>query len=127
MEANPRAAIVMHWKSLRRQVRVRGPIEPVTEAESGAYFQSRDRGARIGAWASEQSRPLEDRLGLEKRIAEFAARFGLGGVPRPPYWRGYRLVPLTIEFWRDRPFRLHDRLVRARGAGAPWSRRRLYP
>lgn len=128
LEANPRAAIVMHWKSLRRQVRVRGQIEPVTEAESDAYFQSRDRGARLGAWASQQSRPLEDRLALEKRIAEFAAKYGLGEVPRPDYWRGYRLVPLSFEFWRDRPFRLHDRLVFRRAApGQSWSRQRLYP
>jgi len=128
LEANPRAALVMHWKSLRRQVRVRGLIEPVTAAESDAYFQSRDRGARIGAWASQQSRPLEDRLALEKRIAEFAAKFGLGEVPRPDYWRGYRLLPLTIEFWRDRPFRLHDRLLFAREApGRAWAKSRLYP
>lgn len=128
LEANPRAAIVLHWKSLRRQVRVRGLIEPVTDAESDAYFQSRDRGARIGAWASAQSRPLEDRLALEKRIAEFAAKFGLGEVPRPEYWRGWRLVPLSIEFWRDRPFRLHDRLVFTRESPqAPWAKQRLYP
>ncbi|HRK63052.1 MAG TPA: pyridoxamine 5'-phosphate oxidase [Terricaulis sp.] len=128
LEANPRAAIVLHWKSLRRQVRVRGLIEPVAEAESDAYFQSRDRGARIGAWASAQSRPLEDRLALEKRIAEFAAKFGLGEVPRPDYWRGWRLVPLSIEFWRDRPFRLHDRLVFTRESPqAPWAKQRLYP
>ncbi|HRP10524.1 MAG TPA: pyridoxamine 5'-phosphate oxidase [Terricaulis sp.] len=128
LEAHPRAAIVMHWKSLRRQVRVRGLIEPVTDAESDAYFQSRDRGARIGAWASQQSRPLEDRLALEKRIAEFAAKFGLGEVPRPEYWRGYRLLPLSIEFWRDRPFRLHDRLVFTREApGGAWRKTRLYP
>lgn len=128
LEANPRAAIVLHWKSLRRQVRVRGLIEPVAEAESDAYFQSRDRGARIGAWASAQSRPLEDRLALEKRIAEFAAKFGLGEVTRPDYWRGWRLVPLSIEFWRDRPFRLHDRLVFTRESPqAPWAKQRLYP
>jgi pyridoxamine 5'-phosphate oxidase len=128
LAANPRAAIVMHWKSLRRQVRVRGGIEPVADAEADAYFQSRDRGARLGAWASQQSRPLPDRLALEKRIAEFAARFGLGEVPRPDYWRGWRLVPLAIEFWRDRPFRLHDRLVFTReGPQSPWAKQRLYP
>jgi len=125
---NPRAALVFHWKSLRRQVRARGLIEPVSDAEADAYFQSRDRGARLGAWASRQSRPLEDRLALEKRIAEFAAKYGLGEVPRPEFWRGYRLVPLTIEFWRDRPFRLHDRLAFTRGApGQAWAKRRLYP
>lgn len=126
--ANPRAAVVFYWKSLKRQVRVRGLIEAVSDAEADAYFQSRDRGARIGAWASQQSRPLEDRHALEKRIAEYAAKFGLGEVPRPEYWRGWRLVPLSIEFWRDRPFRLHDRLVFERAdAKAPWSKHRLYP
>ena len=125
---NPRAALVFYWKSLKRQVRARGLIEPVSDAEADAYFQSRDRGARLGAWASAQSRPLEDRLSLEKRIAEYAAKFGLGEVPRPPYWRGWRLTPLSIEFWRDRPFRLHDRLVFERAeANAVWSKRRLYP
>lgn len=128
LESNPRAAIVMHWKSLRRQVRVRGAVEPVGDAEADAYFQSRDRGARLGAWASAQSRPLEDRLALEKRIAAFAAKFGLGAVPRPEHWRGWRLVPLAIEFWRDRPFRLHDRLAFTRAEpGAPWTKQRLYP
>jgi len=128
LSENPRAAVVFYWKSLKRQVRVRGLIEPVSDAEADAYFQSRDRGARIGAWASAQSRPLEDRLALEKRIAEYAAKFGLGEVPRPDYWRGWRLVPLTIEFWRDRPFRLHDRLVFERtDAKAPWVKSRLYP
>lgn len=128
LEANPRAALCFHWKSLRRQVRVRGVIAAVGEAEADAYFATRDRGARIGAWASQQSRPLEDRRALEKRIAEFAAKFGLGEVPRPAHWRGYRLIPLSLEFWRDRPFRLHDRLVfRREGADAPWSRERLYP
>jgi pyridoxamine 5'-phosphate oxidase len=125
---NSRAALVFYWKSLKRQVRVRGLIEPVSDAEADAYFQSRDRGARIGAWASAQSRPLENRLALEKRIAEYAAKFGLGEVPRPDYWRGWRLVPLAIEFWRDRPFRLHDRLVFERtDATAAWSKHRLYP
>lgn len=128
LEANPRAALCFHWKSLRRQVRARGVIEPVSEAEADAYFASRDHGARIGAWASQQSRPLEDRLALEKRIAEFAFKYGPGAVPRPPYWRGFRLVPLSIEFWRDRPFRLHDRLAFTRPApGGDWAKSRLYP
>ncbi|MEZ5994785.1 MAG: pyridoxamine 5'-phosphate oxidase [Hyphomonadaceae bacterium] len=128
LEENPGAALCMHWKSLRRQVRVRGVAEPVSDAEADAYFQSRDRGARLGAWASQQSRPLEDRLALEKRIAAFAAKYGLGEVPRPEYWRGYRVAPLTMEFWRDRPFRLHDRLVFTRAApGQDWQRQRLYP
>lgn len=128
LEANARAAIVLYWKTLKRQIRVRGVIEHVSDAEADAYFQSRDRGARLGAWASEQSRPLPDRLALEKRIAEFALKYGVGEVPRPPNWRGYRLKPLAIEFWRDRPFRLHDRLVFTRETpAAPWAKSRLYP
>jgi pyridoxamine 5'-phosphate oxidase len=128
LAANPRAAVVFYWKSLKRQVRVRGLIEPVSDAEADAYFKTRDRGAKLGAWASAQSRPLEDRLALEKRIAEFALKFGVGEVPRPPHWRGWRLKPLAIEFWRDRPFRLHDRLVFTRGApDAAWAKSRLYP
>jgi len=100
----------------------------VSDAEADAYFRSRDRGARLGAWASEQSRPLPDRLALEKRIAEYALRFGVGELPRAPNWRGYRLKPLAIEFWRDRPFRLHDRLVFTRETpAAPWAKSRLYP
>lgn len=128
LEENPRAALCMYWKSLRRQVRVRGLIEAVSDEEADAYFKSRDRGARLGAWASQQSRPLEDRMALEKRIAEFALKYGVGDVPRPPHWRGYRLVPLSFEFWRDRPFRLHDRLTFSRGApGEAWAKQRLYP
>jgi pyridoxamine 5'-phosphate oxidase len=128
LAANPRAALCFHWKSLRRQVRVRGLIERVEGEEADAYFQTRDRGARLGAWASEQSRPLPERLALEKRVAEFALKFGLGHVPRPPHWGGYRLVPLAIEFWRNQPFRLHDRLVFTRAApDAPWAQHRLYP
>ncbi len=128
LAAHPQAAVCFHWKSIRRQVRLRGPIQRVSDAEADAYFRTRDRGARLGAWASQQSRPLEDRMALEKRIAEFAMRYGLGEVPRPDYWGGYRLVPLAIEFWRDRPFRLHDRLQFARASGdAAWEKRRLYP
>lgn len=125
---NGRAAVCFHWKSLRRQVRVRGSVEFVSDAEADAYFRTRDRGARLGAWASEQSRDLPDRLALEKRIAEFAMKYGVGEVPRPPHWRGYRLVPTAIEFWRDRPFRLHDRLVFTRkDRSAAWEKSRLYP
>lgn len=125
---NARAAACFYWKSLRRQVRVRGVVSFVSDEEADAYFRSRDRGARLGAWASSQSRPLEDRLALEKRIAEYALKFGAGEAPRPPHWRGYKLTPLSIEFWRDRPFRLHDRLVFARNEpGAAWSKSRLYP
>ncbi len=126
--ANPQAALCFHWKSLRRQVRVRGQLQRVNEAEADAYFQSRDRGARVGAWASDQSRPLPDRFALEKRVAEFSLRFGLGEVPRPAQWTGWRLAPLSIEFWRDRAFRLHDRLVFTQeGKTGGWSKSRLYP
>ncbi len=128
LEAHPRAALCFHWKSLRRQVRVRGQVALVSDEEADAYFKTRDRGARLGAWASEQSRQLPDRLALEKRVAEFALKYGLGEVPRPPHWIGWRLAPLTIEFWRDRPFRLHDRLVFSRkGVAAEWVKSRLYP
>jgi len=126
LAAHPKAALVFHWKSLRRQVRVRGDVAPVTGAEADAYFASRARSSQIGAWASDQSRELPDRLALERRIAEMGLKFGLGHVPRPPQWSGFRLTPRTIEFWRDRPFRLHERLVFDRGDGG-WSVRRLYP
>ena len=124
--ANPKAALSFHWKSLRRAVRVRGDVEVVTDAEADAYFASRARSARIGAWASDQSRPMPDRFALEKRVAEVGLRFGLGAVPRPPNWSGFRIVPRSMEFWRDRPFRLHERLVFAR-AGDGWTTSRLYP
>ncbi len=128
LAANQHAAVVFHWKSLGRQVRVRGVISEVSAAEADAYFQSRDRGARLGAWASAQSRPLEDRLALEKRIAEYALKFGVGAVPRPPYWTGWRIAPLAFEFWHNRPFRLHDRLVfRRADPAASWAKSRLYP
>ena len=124
--ANPQAALCFHWKSLRRQVRLRGAVEPVTPDEADAYFASRARDSRIGAWASKQSRPLESRFALEKAVAKEAARFGLGTVPRPPHWSGFRLKPQHFEFWRDRPFRLHDRLVFDRRE-AGWTSSRLYP
>ena len=128
LAANPRAALVFHWKSLRRQVRVRGPIEPVSAAEADAYFATRSRNAQIGAWASAQSETMEGRFALEKRIAEYALKFGLGKVPRPPFWIGWRVAPVQIEFWRDRPFRLHDRLRFTRAdVGARWETSRLYP
>ena len=126
LAANPKAALLFHWKSLRRQVRVRGVVTMVSDAEADAYWATRARPAQIGAWASEQSREIPDRLALEKRIAEFGLKFGLGKPPRPPHWTGFRVVPQSIEFWRNRPFRLHERLVFVR-AGAGWATRRLYP
>lgn len=128
LTANPKAALCFHWKSLRRQVRVRGPLEIVDDTEADAYFESRPRASRIGAWASQQSRPLEGRFALEKAVATWTAKFHVGEVPRPPYWSGFRLIPLEIEFWHDRPFRLHDRIVfRREGTDRPWTKTRLYP
>jgi len=128
LDAQPRAALVFHWKSLNKQVRVRGPVERVSEAEADAYFATRPKQAQIGAWASQQSRPLASRLAFEKAIAVYAAKYALGTVPRPPYWSGYRVVPLAMEFWQDRPFRLHDRIdFRRTALDAPWSKTRLYP
>jgi pyridoxamine 5'-phosphate oxidase len=123
-----KAALCFHWKSLRRQVRVRGTISEVSSQEADDYFASRPKDSQIGAWASRQSRALQGRFELEKEIAMFAARYGLGRVPRPPHWSGFRLAPVEIEFWRDRPFRLHDRLVYRRSAQEPaWHTERLFP
>jgi len=126
LAGQPKAALLFHWKSLRRQVRVRGTVTPTTAEEADAYFATRARPAQLGAWASDQSRTLPDRLALEKKIAEVGLRFGLGKVPRPPHWSGFRVAPQSIEFWRDRPFRLHERLVFERAEGG-WTTRRLFP
>lgn len=124
--AHPKAAMLFHWKSLRRQVRIEGAVEQVSATEADEYFASRPKQSQIGAWASDQSRPLEGRFELEKRVAKFAAKYGLGKVPRPPHWSGFRVVPRLIEFWQDGAFRLHDRLVYTR-AGEDWTTERLFP
>ncbi|MBX5226344.1 pyridoxamine 5'-phosphate oxidase [Rhizobium sp. NLR9b] len=123
-----KAAMCFHWKSLRRQVRLRGPVEIVSDAEADAYFKTRARGSRIGAWASKQSRPLESRFALEKAVAEYTARYAIGEIPRPPYWSGFRIRPTSIEFWKDQQFRLHDRIEfrRPSPVGA-WEKVRMYP
>jgi pyridoxamine 5'-phosphate oxidase len=128
LKENMQAAALFHWKSLRRQVRFRGPVEQVSDAEADAYFASRARQSRIGAWASQQSRPLESRFALESAVARFAAKYAVGTVPRPPYWHGFRIKPLAVEFWQDGAFRLHDRIVFRRAALAQaWTKERLYP
>jgi pyridoxamine 5'-phosphate oxidase len=126
--ANPKAALLFHWKSLRRQVRIRGDVSVVSEEEADAYFASRPRDSRIGAWASRQSRPLKGRGELVKEVARYALKYPIGTVPRPPQWSGFRVSPLQIEFWRDGAFRLHDRLVyRREYADAPWRSEKLFP
>jgi pyridoxamine 5'-phosphate oxidase len=134
LAANPEAALCFHWKTLQRSVRVEGRVEPVSAEEADAYYASRARGSRIGAWASRQSRPLEGRFALEKAVAEYTLKFGIGEIPRPEFWSGFRVLPRRIEFWRDMPFRLHDRQVfhRVTGSGAGdasegWRVEALYP
>lgn len=127
LDANPRASLCAHWTTMERQVRVEGTVERLSREESEDYFRSRPRGSRIGAWASEQSRPLDDRETLEDRVARYEAEFEGGDVPLPPHWGGYLLVPRRIEFWQGRPDRLHDRWVYERDVAGGWSITRLYP
>jgi pyridoxamine 5'-phosphate oxidase len=126
LHANPRAALGFHWKSLRRQVRIEGPVEPVTAEEADAYFATRHRTSQIGAWASRQSQPMSERLELERRVAAFTARFGFGRVPRPDWWSGFRVLPERIEFWQQGAFRLHERTLYTR-QGEGWETGRLFP
>ena len=128
LDGSPKAALTLYWKTLQRQVRARGTVEPVSAEEADAYFASRSRMAQIGAWASKQSSPLESRMAFEKAIARFTAKFAVGTVPRPDFWSGYRVAPVEIEFWQERLYRLHDRIAfRRTGLAAPWTKTRLYP
>lgn len=127
LAANPTAALLFHWKSLRRQIRIEGAVEPVSAAEADAYFASRPRDSRIGAWASDQSRPMKSRAHFLKRVAEFGARYAIGDVPRPPHWSGFRLVPDRFEFWQDQAFRLHERRTMVRRADGGWDEGLLFP
>ena len=126
LEENPNVGLCLHWKTLRKQVRVEGVVEPVTEAEADEYFQSRARVSRIGAWASKQSQEMEGRFELEKRVAEYTAKFGVGEIPRPDFWSGFRVKPKVIEFWADQKFRLHDRIIYTMVDGK-WETTRLFP
>ncbi len=126
LAANPSVALLFHWKSLRRQIRIEGRASPVSQAEADAYYASRPRVSRLGAWASDQSRPLAGRAVLEARLAEMEARYPGEDIPRPPHWSGYRVVPSAFEFWQDQPYRLHDRTVFERD-GAAWRAGKLFP
>jgi len=126
--AQKKAALCFHWKSLRRQIRIRGKVETVSDEEADAYYNSRDRGSRIGAWASRQSRPMSNHFELEREVAKKAAKYAIGAIPRPSYWSGFRLMSTSIEFWRDKPFRLHDRRLFTRdGQEDNWSSEQLFP
>jgi len=128
LAANPKAAMLFHWKSMRRQVRIEGPVTSVSDEEADAYFASRARGSQIGAWASKQSRPMKGRFDLEKSVAVTTAKYGVSTVPRPPHWSGFRVIPLRIEFWQDGAFRLHDRWIfRREAADRDWTTERLFP
>ena len=127
LQANGRAALLFYWRKLARQIRIEGPIEVVSDAEAEAYFASRPRDSQIGAWASQQSRPIEGRLAFEKEIARFAAKYMVGEVPRPPHWSGFRVIAEEFEFWRERRFRLHERRLYKRRADGGWSLEILFP
>jgi len=127
LASNPHAALCFHWKSLQRQIRVQGLAQPVSDAEADAYFASRARDSRIGAWASKQSQPMQGRFELEKRVAEQALRFNIGAIPRPEFWSGFRIVPSVIEFWEAKPFRLHDRKRYVLQADHSWQGTPLFP
>ena len=128
LAATPKAALAFHWPTLKRQVRVRGPVEIVAAEEADAYYASRPRLSQIAAWASKQSSPLENRIAFEARVAAYTAKFAVGSVPRPQFWIGYRVVPMSLEFWADRPFRMHDRIeFRRDPASGAWVKTRLYP
>ena len=126
IQANEHVALLFHWKSLKRQIRIEGPAVPVPDEEADAYFATRDRGAQIGAWASDQSAPMSERFDLEKKVAKFTTKFGVGKIARPPFWSGLRVVPDRFEFWSDGRFRLHDRLIYIRDGDA-WQTERLFP